>query len=423
MKNFKKLFAVLIFFIILSTTTFAHTFDVHVVADGKVLLMGEENGQVNFSRDVGFISSDRTFVPLRLIGESLKCDVNYDPSSKDINISDGISTNVKMNVNSKDFTVNGSKKSMDVNPILYNDRTYVPVRYIGEAFNREVKWDSANKTCHIGKGINYKNQDLSKYKKLDFSKYGFYLYVDEKYDQLIEASFESIIPGGIDFFEKSLHQKNGSGIISTVYLFNKPSTDTKDVNIYYENGKNLILMDHSSSLVSYKGNELVKYTKARDAFKDFIIVPSENHFKEFSLDKFKENKVANTKNKNVKTQGDYNIYTFGNPKVNVKVPNEIVNNLIIKNFPDRIEFYEASNHKDNNLEGWVLSVIQYNEKDFADFDVYDFVDKIYQKNGNIVTAIQGPRDVTYDFNNPKKTKLYKEMDKKLREGIIIEVAK
>lgn len=158
MKSFKKLFlALCVLVLILTVNTFAYSMNVRVIVDGKVI----EASETEDKEGTGFINSDRTFVPLRLIGENLNCTVKYDDTTRDILItSDDL--NIKMNVNSKDFAVNGENRSMDVKPIIYKDRTYIPIRYIGEAFDKEVKWDKDSYTCIVGDAGEINLENLKK---------------------------------------------------------------------------------------------------------------------------------------------------------------------------------------------------------------------------------------------------------------------
>lgn len=63
---------------------------------------------------------------------------------------------VLMGINSKDLLINGSKTTMDTAPMIQNNRTYVPIRALVEAFGADVDWDP--KTEKIT--INYGTQEI-----------------------------------------------------------------------------------------------------------------------------------------------------------------------------------------------------------------------------------------------------------------------
>lgn len=56
------------------------------------------------------------------------------------------------------ITVNGQQIETDVEapPFIYNDRTYVPLRFVSEALGADVGWDSKTKTAIINSKNNIK---------------------------------------------------------------------------------------------------------------------------------------------------------------------------------------------------------------------------------------------------------------------------
>lgn len=87
-----------------------------------------------------YISKDRTFVPIRFISEAFKTYVTWDAKTKTVTIN-GADTEIKMTIGNTDYTVNGEKKTMDAAPEITKDRTFVPVRMIAEALGMSVKWN------------------------------------------------------------------------------------------------------------------------------------------------------------------------------------------------------------------------------------------------------------------------------------------
>ena len=63
---------------------------------------------------------------------------------------------VTLTFGSKIMDINGTSKTMDVGPIAYQNRTFVPLRAIGDAFDATTEWD--NKTNKIT--IKYDNKTI-----------------------------------------------------------------------------------------------------------------------------------------------------------------------------------------------------------------------------------------------------------------------
>ena len=239
MRGFKKIFFGLVFILLLSTRTYAYDFDTPLVIDG----MDCETAYKSDSNYYGFISNSRTYVPLRFISETLGFDVIYDQTTRNIRIT-GNGQEVGMNVRSKNLEVNGVKKIMDVAPILYKDSTYVPIRYVGESLNKPVSWNPNDRAVYIGDGLNSRNIDYSNFKKLDFSKFGFNLYVKDNFEDniLIENSSGD---GLVNFYDKSLYKKGTmNGLVGSIGTEDEKAFFPA-INIYQEDGRVLVRYEFS----------------------------------------------------------------------------------------------------------------------------------------------------------------------------------
>lgn len=56
---------------------------------------------------------------------------------------------VWMTIGSSLFTADGEERSMDTAPFISNSRTYVPIRALAEAFGAQVEWDGIGRTVTI----------------------------------------------------------------------------------------------------------------------------------------------------------------------------------------------------------------------------------------------------------------------------------
>ena len=107
-----------------------------------VMTLGSSNMIVNNKvvdmKDAApFAQNNRTYVPFRALGEALGATVDYDQTAKTVTYKLG-ANEIVMTLDSKDYTVNGAKKTMDVAPFAKDNRTYVPVRFVGEALGFDV---------------------------------------------------------------------------------------------------------------------------------------------------------------------------------------------------------------------------------------------------------------------------------------------
>lgn len=95
------------------------------------------------------IRQDRTFLPLRVVAEDLGFKVDWNQDKKEIKVSKD-KDQVTMHLGTKDFFFNGEKKSMDVMPFVEGERTYVPIRFVGETLGCKVEWDRERAMVLVG---------------------------------------------------------------------------------------------------------------------------------------------------------------------------------------------------------------------------------------------------------------------------------
>lgn len=58
---------------------------------------------------------------------------------------------VVLTIGSKTYTVNGVEKTADVAPVIVDSRTFLPARYVAEAFGAAVVWEETTQTVRIQK--------------------------------------------------------------------------------------------------------------------------------------------------------------------------------------------------------------------------------------------------------------------------------
>ena len=92
------------------------------------------------------ISNDRTFVPVRFLGNALGVDDNnivWDNSSRTAILKG--KNELKLTIGRKAITVNSQEKAIDVAPMIVDPgRTMLPARYVAEGLGYIVEWDAEN---------------------------------------------------------------------------------------------------------------------------------------------------------------------------------------------------------------------------------------------------------------------------------------
>lgn len=136
-----KIFLVAVY-LLFGTTCFAS--DIKVDINGK-----------NIEFDVApVIQNGRTLVPMRKIFEELGCDVEWLGESKMV-IATKNSKIIALQIDNNIVIVNDIDTGKvitvqsDTAPVIYNDRTMIPVRVISECLGYSVNWNGEEQTVLI----------------------------------------------------------------------------------------------------------------------------------------------------------------------------------------------------------------------------------------------------------------------------------
>ncbi len=147
MKKLLVTILVVVFLLSGSFTGAAFSKDIAVYIDNSALYL----------EDLPIIKEGRTLAPMRGLFEALGADVDWEEETRTaVGVRDGI--NVRIAIDSVTPTVNGEVRNITVPAQLINDRTYIPLRFVGEAFGDDVSWDGATRSINI---VSANNQDIS----------------------------------------------------------------------------------------------------------------------------------------------------------------------------------------------------------------------------------------------------------------------
>jgi len=104
------------------------------------------NGTTIANENVPIIVNSRTLIPLRDLVTNLGVPddnehIIWNGEERTVTIkNDGV--NIHLTIDSDVATVNGQTKLLDAPAMIYNSRTYIPARFVGEALNKKIGWDS-----------------------------------------------------------------------------------------------------------------------------------------------------------------------------------------------------------------------------------------------------------------------------------------
>lgn len=138
----KKIISALLLVLIMSSTAMA------AWATPIKLIVNGHDIYSRYGQEV-IVRNDRTLVPVRIIAEENNYQVGWNGKTREVTLSKGDQT-IAMTIGKKNYRINVENRTMDVAPMIYKDRTYLPARFVGEAMGLEVQWDAKNRCAIIG---------------------------------------------------------------------------------------------------------------------------------------------------------------------------------------------------------------------------------------------------------------------------------
>lgn len=119
-----------------------------------ILVIGSKDmltyGELKANDVAPIIVNDRTMLPTRFVAENLGATVEWDEATSKVTITKG-DVVIELVIGAETATVNGETVTLDSPAFLENGRTYTPIRFVSEALGATVEWDEATQTVTITK--------------------------------------------------------------------------------------------------------------------------------------------------------------------------------------------------------------------------------------------------------------------------------
>lgn len=287
---------VLVSLLLISTTVFAKAPSIEI--DGKIIKTDA----------APFIEKDRTFVPIRFIGEALNYKVDWNKDKKLVTIKNN-DRQILMTIGDTNITVNNEKIKNDVAPLIRKDRTYVPLRFVAENMNLKVNWDGKEKKViinsqkdNITDGITGLSADEKEFLNKFQSKQKI---IEDNMTSLKKSFFEKASTLSKEDLEKEYNRANKeiSDAVSELKNINVSDKFRDTYNKAMEaNERALTMLPDLKEAIINKDEDVAK--KVVNLFTDFQIKMTE----------LQDAYNANLKGENYKAREDIKAYTDGADK-------------------------------------------------------------------------------------------------------------
>lgn len=108
--------------------------------DNPEMTVGDDTLAIDDSGTAPVIVDDRTLVPVRAIIEAVGGTVEWDADTRTVALTYG-SDEIRLIIDSTTAYLNDEAQTLDVAPVIINDRTMLPIRFIAESLGFIVDWD------------------------------------------------------------------------------------------------------------------------------------------------------------------------------------------------------------------------------------------------------------------------------------------
>ncbi|WP_342404215.1 stalk domain-containing protein [Brevibacillus sp. FSL K6-2834] len=123
---------------------------VTVLADSKDIQVKVDNVSVQFPDAKPFIdpSTSRTMIPIRFVSEKLGASVEWDGAKQTVTMNKN-GKQISLKIGEKKAVVAGQEITFDAAATLQNNRTFVPLRFVSEAYGAKVDWKATERLVLI----------------------------------------------------------------------------------------------------------------------------------------------------------------------------------------------------------------------------------------------------------------------------------
>ena len=106
--------------------------------------------EIKFNKGLPFIYDNRTLIPLRSVAETFKYKVTWYEETQTIACTHpDYDIVVICKIDNNTAYINSHEIKLDTAPLIRDNITYVPLRFITEAFGKSVSWNNKTRTVTI----------------------------------------------------------------------------------------------------------------------------------------------------------------------------------------------------------------------------------------------------------------------------------
>lgn len=116
--------------------------------DNPIITVDGVSGNIDEDNTAPVIINERTYIPVRGLIEALGGSAQWDNNTKTAVLSYG-SDEIRLTIDITTAYYNDNAVTIDTAPLIVNNRTMLPARFIAESFGFNVNWEGESKTITV----------------------------------------------------------------------------------------------------------------------------------------------------------------------------------------------------------------------------------------------------------------------------------
>ena len=116
--------------------------------DNPIITVDGVSGNIDEDNTAPVIINERTYIPVRGLIKALGGSAQWDNNTKTAVLSYG-SDEIRLTIDSTTAYYNDNAVTIDTAPLIVNNRTMLPARFIAESFGFDVNWEGESKTITV----------------------------------------------------------------------------------------------------------------------------------------------------------------------------------------------------------------------------------------------------------------------------------
>lgn len=161
MKKFISLFTLILVFVMTVTgcsaapsdnnSKTAEAQEIIMQIDNPIMTVDGTDREIDEGRETTpVIKDDRTLLPIRAAAEAMGASVTWEEESQTTALAKNY-TIILLTIGSNIAYINEEKQTLDTQPIILNERTMLPIRFVAEGLGYDVEWNGETQTITMTK--------------------------------------------------------------------------------------------------------------------------------------------------------------------------------------------------------------------------------------------------------------------------------